>query len=132
MDCAAQAVPPPGYFNNTALKSSVPDASQWRNGRERCFFRFARGKAVESGSRQAEAGCETDGKALPSVSQATKPKPLETQFLAADVDGDGYYGKAVAWAVEKGVTTGATATLFRPDATCTRGQIVTFLYRALK
>ena len=37
--------------------------------------------------------------------------------------------QAVAWAVEKGVTAGTSATTFTPDATCTRGQIVTFLYR---
>ena len=61
---------------------------------------------------------------------AGQPAPENETTAFTDVDGDGYYGKAVAWAVEKGVTTGATATLFRPDATCTRGQIVTFLYRA--
>ena len=37
---------------------------------------------------------------------------------------------AVDWAVEKGVTTGKTATTFGPGDPCTRGQIVTFLYRA--
>lgn len=39
--------------------------------------------------------------------------------------------QAVAWAVEKGVTSGTSATAFSPDSTCTRGQIVTFLYRDL-
>ena len=43
-----------------------------------------------------------------------------------------YYEKAVAWAIENGITTGTTATTFSPDATCTRGQSVTFLHRALK
>ena len=43
-----------------------------------------------------------------------------------------YYAKAVAWAVENGITNGMTETTFAPDATCTRGQSVTFLYRALK
>ena len=42
-----------------------------------------------------------------------------------------YYYEAVIWAVEKGVTTGTSATTFAPNATCTRGQIVTFLYRAI-
>ena len=37
--------------------------------------------------------------------------------------------KAVAWAVEEGITNGVSDTAFAPDATCTRGQIVTFLYR---
>ena len=38
---------------------------------------------------------------------------------------------SVAWAIENGITNGMTATEFAPDATCTRGQSVTFLYRAL-
>ena len=42
-----------------------------------------------------------------------------------------YYYEAVLWAVENSITTGTTATTFSPDASCTRGQIVTFLYRDL-
>ena len=61
---------------------------------------------------------------------ASMPEPENVQTAFTDVDAEEYYGKAVAWALEQGVTTGATETLFRPDATCTRGQIVTFLYRA--
>lgn len=38
---------------------------------------------------------------------------------------------AISWAVEAGITSGTSATTFSPDATCTRGQIVTFLYRAM-
>ena len=47
-----------------------------------------------------------------------------------DVPENAYYAPAVAWAVEKGVTEGTSATTFSPDAACTRAQIVTFLYRA--
>ena len=47
----------------------------------------------------------------------------------ADVKADAYYYDAVLWAVEKGVTSGTSATTFSPDATVTRGQTVTFLYR---
>lgn len=47
-----------------------------------------------------------------------------------DVSADAYYAPAVDWAVEKGVTTGTSATTFSPDDACTRAQIVTFLYRA--
>ena len=50
----------------------------------------------------------------------------------ADVADSAYYAKAVAWAVEKNVTQGTGANTFSPDATCTRGQIVTFLYRDMK
>lgn len=48
----------------------------------------------------------------------------------ADVPADAYYAKAVAWAVENGITSGTGGGKFSPDATCTRAQIVTFLYRA--
>ncbi len=47
----------------------------------------------------------------------------------ADVNPEDYYGEAVMWAVANGVTSGTSDTTFSPDATCTRGQIVTFLYR---
>lgn len=48
----------------------------------------------------------------------------------ADVATDAYYASAVNWAVSEGITTGVTTTAFSPDASCTRAQIVTFLYRA--
>ena len=50
----------------------------------------------------------------------------------ADVPADAAYAKAVSWAVRNGVTSGTSETTFSPDDTCTRGQIVTFLNRALK
>ena len=49
-----------------------------------------------------------------------------------DVSADAYYAKAVAWAVENGITTGTGFGIFSPDAACTRAQIVTFLYRNRK
>lgn len=48
-----------------------------------------------------------------------------------DVAPDAYYAEAVLWAYENGVTAGTTDTTFSPDATCTRGQVVTFLWRAM-
>ena len=62
---------------------------------------------------------------------AGSPEP-KTASSFTDVPANAYYAKAVAWAVENGITNGMTATTFAPDATCTRGQSVTFLYRALK
>ena len=47
-----------------------------------------------------------------------------------DVASDAYYAKAVDWAVDKGVTTGVGNNKFAPNDTCTRGQVVTFLWRA--
>ena len=62
---------------------------------------------------------------------AGSPEP-ETVSSFSDVPASAYYAKAVDWAVENGITNGMTDTAFAPDATCTRGQSVTFLYRALK
>ena len=62
---------------------------------------------------------------------AGSPEP-KTASSFTDVPVSTYYAKAVAWAVENGITNGMTETTFAPDATCTRGQSVTFLYRALK
>ena len=59
-----------------------------------------------------------------------KPAPTGTNNPFTDVTG-GYYYDAVLWAVEKNITKGTSDTTFSPDATCTRGQIVTFLYRDL-
>ena len=49
----------------------------------------------------------------------------------ADVGANSFCAGSVKWAVENGVTKGTTATTFSPNETCTRGQIVTFLYRAM-
>jgi hypothetical protein len=48
-----------------------------------------------------------------------------------DVPSGAYYAQAVAWAVEQGITNGTSATTFSPKVTCTREQVVTFLYRLL-
>ncbi len=48
-----------------------------------------------------------------------------------DVKKSDYYFDAVLWAVKTGATTGTTPTTFGPSENCTRGQIVTFLYRAM-
>ena len=62
---------------------------------------------------------------------AGSPEPKGSASVFTDVSADAYYAKAVAWAVENGITNGATATTFAPDATCTRAQSVTFLFRAI-
>ncbi|MBQ7523622.1 MAG: S-layer homology domain-containing protein, partial [Oscillospiraceae bacterium] len=54
----------------------------------------------------------------------------EAKQIFEDVATNAYYAKAVEWAVEKGITTGTTATTFSPNASCTRAQMVTFLWRA--
>ena len=63
---------------------------------------------------------------------AGSPEPKGTAAGMTDVVSGSYYEKAVAWAIENGITTGTTTSTFSPDATCTRAQSVTFLHRALK
>ena len=61
---------------------------------------------------------------------AGSPEPKSTNNPFTDVkEGKSYY-KAVLWAVENGITEGMTKTTFEPGTTCTRGQVVTFLWRA--
>lgn len=60
---------------------------------------------------------------------AGSPAPKHMSSFA-DVPADAFYAKAVAWAVENGITGGTGDGKFSPDATCTRAQAVTFLYRA--
>ena len=60
---------------------------------------------------------------------AGSPEPTASEMTFTDVKADSYYYKAVLWAVENKITSGMSDTLFAPDATCSRSQIVTFLYR---
>ena len=60
---------------------------------------------------------------------AGSPAPKATTTAFTDLDKSAYYYDAVLWAVEQGITTGTSATTFSPNATVTRGQTVTFLYR---
>lgn len=62
---------------------------------------------------------------------AGSPTPKKMVSFS-DVPASASYAKAVSWAVEQGITKGTTPTTFSPSKTCTRGQIVTFLYRANK
>ena len=63
---------------------------------------------------------------------AGSPEPKGAASGMTDVVSGSYYEKAVAWAIENGITTGTTTSTFSPDVTCTRAQAVTFLARALK
>lgn len=58
------------------------------------------------------------------------PEPTRSDCPFDDVAAGSYYYKAVLWAVENGITTGTSTTRFSPNATVTRGQFVTFLWRA--
>ena len=62
---------------------------------------------------------------------AGKPEPTTTENPFSDVKTTDYFYSAVLWAVETGVTGGTTPTTFSPKQTCTRAQVVTFLYAAV-
>jgi len=75
----------------------------------------------------ASAGCTASVSGYYKVAGGTVP-PAPAGFT--DVPEGAYYAEAVRWAVEKNITKGVSETQFAPDSVCTRGQIVTFLYRA--
>ena len=62
-----------------------------------------------------------------SCHKRVEERPQVNTFT--DVADSAYYADAVKWATEQGITKGISSTLFGPDETCTRAQIVTFLYR---
>ena len=61
---------------------------------------------------------------------AGRPAPESRTMPFTDVPADSYYYDAVLWTVENGITKGTSSTTFSPDDTCTRAQIVTFLWRS--
>ena len=63
---------------------------------------------------------------------AGSPAPKSSTMPFTDVAESSYYHDAVLWAVEQGITKGTTDTTFSPNATCSRAQIVTFLWRSQK
>ena len=63
---------------------------------------------------------------------AGSPAPKSVSMPFTDVSKGSYYETAVLWAVENGITKGTSDTTFSPDATCSRAQIVTFLWRSQK
>ena len=81
-----------------------------------------------NGTFSPNAAC-TRGQVVTFLFRFEGVLPVSGGAPFTDVDGRAYYYDAVAWAVEKNVTQGTSATTFSPDQTCTRGQIVTFLYR---
>ena len=76
-------------------------------------------------------GC-TRGQVVTFLQRALNGKATSTSNPFRDVSSSEYYYNAVLWAVQKGITNGVDATRFGPNNTCTRGQIVTFLYRAYR
>lgn len=88
---------------------------------------FVRG--IASGSADTVKPADPAGTAqTPADPAGTAQTPAAPAFT--DVAADAYFAAPVAWAVEKGITSGKTATTFAPAETCSRAQIITFLWRA--
>ena len=69
------------------------------------------------------------GQAVTFLWRAAGKPYAETESTFTDVSPESYYAQAVSWAAAEGITSGTTATTFSPEATVTRGQMVTFLFR---
>ena len=74
---------------------------------------------------------EANNKLAAEIKSEKYEEPADSSNPFTDVPADAYYHDAVLWALDKNVTTGTSKTTFSPSATCTRGQVVTFLWRAM-
>lgn len=89
-------------------------------------------KGITAGTSVTTFGSDdivTRGQAVTFLWRAAGKPETTTANPFADVTADAYYYDAVLWAVQKGITQGTSAESFSPDSSCTRAQIVTFLYR---
>lgn len=92
---------------------------------------WARGKSMVSGTVfEPDTPCTRAYTVMYLWKNAGSPQ-TEVSNVFTDVASNADYAQAVAWAIKNGVTKGTTTTTFSPNETCTRGQIVTFLNRAL-
>ena len=118
----ANGNPQTGVFVDVATGSYYEDAVDW---------------AVENGITKgtddthfSPDGICTRAQAVTFLWRAAgQPDPVSSENPFSDVREGAYYYNAVLWAVEKGITNGTSGTTFSPDDTCTRAQIVTFLWR---
>ena len=121
----ANGNPQTGVFVDVATGSYYEDAVDW---------------AVENGITQgtddthfSPDGICTRAQAVTFLWRAAgSPKPETRTMPFADVPAGSYYYDAVLWAVENGITEGTSDTTFSPNMTCTRAQIVAFLWRSEK
>ena len=121
----ANGNPQTGVFVDVATGSYYEDAVDW---------------AVENGITKgtddthfSPDGICTRAQAVTFLWRAAgSPEPETRTMPFTDVPAGSYYYDAVLWAVENGITKGTSETMFSPDATCSRAQIVAFLWRSEK
>lgn len=102
------------------------------------YYTKAAAWAVENGIASGVSATEFAPDAICTRAQivtflwrAEKAPAVDAESAFTDVESDAYYADAVQWALKNGVTKGTSASAFNPDASCTRAQIVTFLWRTL-
>lgn len=117
-----QAEEPSRAFVDVKTGDYFYDAVQWAVGKG-----ITNGTSAETFS--PEAPC-TRAQIVTLLWRAAGSPVVNYAMDLSDVAGDAYYAEAVRWALSEGITTGTSADQFSPDATCTREQAVTFLYRA--
>jgi hypothetical protein len=109
-------------FSDVSASSSAYNAINWA---------VAHGVTVgTSAATFSPAQICTRAQVMTFLYKATGQPAYKTASSFSDVAAGAFYLKPVSWAVENGITAGTSATKFSPDATCTRGQIITFLYHA--
>ena len=106
--------------------SDVPEGSYYAEA-----VRWALSEGITTGTGDGKFSPDTTCTRAQSVTFLFRAigKLVDSKAEFRDVPTDSYYANAVAWAVENGVTNGIGNGLFGPDNSCTRAQIVTFLYR---
>ena len=115
-------VPTAVTFSDVAAKAYYANAVQWAvangitNGTDDTHF-------------SPDQGC-TRAQVVTFLWRAAGSPTVSGNAGFVDVKSSDYYYDAVKWAVANGITNGTDATHFSPNATCTRGQVVTFMYRA--
>ena len=113
---------------HTAVFTDVPAGSYYEEA-----VSWAAGKGITTGTSDMTFDPESVCTRAQIVTflwrAAGSPEPMNMSDFT-DVPKDAYYAKAVAWAVENGITLGIGGGKFDPDAACIRAQAVTFLYRA--
>ena len=129
---------PAGKVNVDAAFSKIAAGVSFRDVAQNAYYYDAVQWAVEKGITEGTSATTFSPDASCTRAQmvtflwraAGSPAPKSAANPFKDVSTNDYYYSAVLWAVENGITSGTSADTFAPNATVTRGQTVTFLYRA--
>ena len=129
---------PAGKVNVDAAFSKIAAGVSFRDVAQNAYYYDAVQWAVEKGITEGTSATTFSPDASCTRAQmvtflwraAGSPAPKSAANPFKDVSANDYYYSAVLWAVENGITSGTSADTFAPNATVTRGQTVTFLYRA--